>query len=146
MPSARGLARSPVPWCSGKRPWSATVMRTTRGMVRSTSPRGRSTDFDRLGSGNGHEQRRMLASAGPDLVGAPIADRAGGVMTRSESGQVTVKFPAQRTCPSGHPIEFDVQKFCTVWGGPIRAPELGEVWQDTTLAQERRRGRRDRLR
>jgi hypothetical protein len=70
----------------------------------------------------------------PDMTRVPV--QPGGVMTRHESGQITTVYP--KTCPSGHPIEQEGQKFCTTCGDPIASPELGGLWADDTLAQERR--------
>jgi hypothetical protein len=89
--------------------------------------------------GDGHEQRRALAAAGMDLTDL---DSRGGTVSRDEStGQVTVQYARGRTCPAGHPAEIEDQAFCTVCGGPVDRPELGQQWADE-LEQVRQQNQR----
>lgn len=96
-------------------------------------------EFD-LRRGNGSHEQRLASMADTqrytELIGALVAPSR--VMTRNaDTGQVTVRYPEQATCPSGHLAEGD-KPFCPTCGGPIAAPELGSVWQDDeTLAAER---------
>lgn len=61
-----------------------------------------------------------------DLAGLPVAP--GGTFTRDpDTQQVHVRYPRARTCPSGHPTE-DAATFCSICGGPLGVPKLGEDW------------------
>jgi hypothetical protein len=89
--------------------------------------------------GDGHEQRQAMARAGLDLTGLPVGP--GGVIQRdAETGQVTVRFPAQPSCPNGHAAEPGY-KFCATCGAPVDAPGLGEQWADE-LEQARQQNAR----
>ncbi len=90
-----------------------------------------------------HDQRRAMGEAvrNLDMTGLPLA--SGGAMTRHESGQVTVRYAAARTCELGHPAEQDGQKYCTVCGTRLAAPGLREDddWLDPVTATMRRERR-----
>lgn len=84
--------------------------------------------------GSSHEQRRVMAEAQRqlDLTQAPIAP--GGVMSRSPSGQVTVRFPGQLACENGHPAELPDQVFCMTCGLPVRTAEGHREAEDERAA------------
>jgi hypothetical protein len=84
---------------------------------------GRPEDFAIADS---HAQRRSNAARGPDFTQVPIA--AGGVMSKSPSGQITIKYPQQLTCELGHPAA-EGDRYCTTCG-QVSSPELGTLWDE----------------
>ena len=105
-----------------------------------TAPRGRQpasvAELDLLDarqSGRAsHQQRRAQAQ---DMLSLAHVDSRGGAMERHPGGtQVTVRHAAGRTCQFGHPAESDGQKFCSVCGSALSAPELGKSGYRRTRA------------
>jgi hypothetical protein len=89
-----------------------------------------------------HQQRQAQAAAQQflDLTGSPMGP--GGVMERNvDTGQVSITFPAQPSCPNGHAAERPDDRYCTVCDSPVAAPSLGEQWADE-LEQARQQNQR----
>lgn len=116
-----------------KRTFAAAQARVAAARQAQSQP-VRNDQFPDWSESDSHVQRRAQAQAGQDM--SHVLSQ-GGVSTRSPSGQVTTVFPAQATCPNGHPAE-ESHKFCTICGEVIAAPPLGRGWDEEQALRAQR--------